>query len=85
MIPPAMAAIRQGTQRRKAHRQLYGLRINAGLSRYDLGRRTGVSAETIRLAEAGFVPGPRVQFQIASEFGLRPLDLWPIERQRVLS
>lgn len=70
-------------QRRQVHRDLVALRVNAGLSRLDLSRRTGVSTETIRLAELGFVPGVRVQFAIASAFGKQPLDLWPIERQRV--
>lgn len=62
--------------------KLQALRINAGLSRDDLARRTGVSRESIRLAELGFVPGPRIQFAIADAFDLRPLDIWPIERQR---
>ena len=70
--------------RKQPHRQLYGLRINEGLSRHDLGLRIGVSAETLRLVEAGFVPTPRIQFLIAEAFGLRPLDLWPIERQPIL-
>lgn len=70
-------------QKPRAHRQLVGLRVNAGLGRRDLGRRIGVSAEAIRLAELGFVPSVRVQFALATEFGLRPLDLWPIESQKV--
>lgn len=61
---------------------LIGLRINAGLSREQLGARIGVSRETIRMAEDGFVPTPRIQFAIAKEFGMLPLDIWPIERQR---
>ena len=59
-----------------------GLRLNEGLSRDDLARRSGVSRETIRFAEAGFVPTARVQFALAAAFGLRPLDLWPIDCQR---
>jgi len=54
-----------------------------GLSPNDLAHRAGVSGKTIRLTEAGFVPGPRIQFAIARVFDLQPLDLWPIERQRV--
>jgi transcriptional regulator with XRE-family HTH domain len=69
--------------KRQAHRALYALRVNEGLSRADLGRRIGVSAETIRLAEIGFLPTPRIQFAIAQAFAHRPLDLWPIERQRI--
>lgn len=52
----------------------------------DLAYRAGVSAKTIRLAEHGFVPGPRIQFAIAQVFDLSPLDLWPLETQiRVLA
>lgn len=79
-ISPLMAKTRQKI---RPHRELYGLRINEGLSRADLAFRIGVSAETIRLAEIGFVPTPRIQFAIAAAFQKRPLDLWPIERQRV--
>lgn len=58
-------------------------RINLGLSPADLGYRAGVSAKTVRMAEAGFTPGPRIQFAIARVFGCEPLDLWPMERQKV--
>jgi lambda repressor-like predicted transcriptional regulator len=57
------------------------LRINAGLSRADLALRAGVGRETLRLAEAGYLPGPRVQYAIAHALGCTPLDLWPIEMQ----
>jgi DNA-binding XRE family transcriptional regulator len=62
--------------------QLIGLRINAGLSRDDLAARLGIGKETIRLAEAGFVPTPRIQFALAAEFNLLPLDIWPLQKQR---
>lgn len=68
--------------RRRRHLGLIGLRVNEGLSREQLGYRAGVSRETVRLVESGFVPTPRVQFAIAGVFGMRPLDLWPIEWQR---
>lgn len=78
---------RQVPQRRKPrkqrHTQLIALRVNAGLSREALAARTGVSRETIRIAELGWTPGVRIQFAIAQEFDLLPLDLWPIEVQRV--
>lgn len=64
------------------NRRLQELRINAGLSTTDLAYRAGTSAKTIRLAEKGYVPGPRLQFQIAQVFELLPLDLWPLERQK---
>lgn len=70
------------TAQRKHNRELVALRINAGLSRDDLARRTGVSRESIRLAERGFTPGPRIQFAIAAAFGRLPLDIWPFEHQR---
>lgn len=68
--------------RKQPHIDLIALRVNEGLSREQLAYRIGVSRETIRLSEAGFLPGPRVQFALSGAFGLRPLDLWPIERQR---
>jgi len=70
-------------KRRFPHRRLLELRINAGMAPSDLAYRAGVSAKTIRMVEAGWVPGPRVQFAIAAVFDLLPLDLWPLERQRV--
>lgn len=60
---------------------LKALRVNAGLSRESLAFKTGVSRETIRLAESGYLPTPRVQFALAAAFDMRPLDIWPIERQ----
>lgn len=53
-------------------------RINAGMSPNELAYRAGVSANTVRLAEKGHVPTPRVQFAIAQVFGATPLDLWPL-------
>jgi transcriptional regulator with XRE-family HTH domain len=67
--------------RKTPHLALRALRINKGWSRDDLARVSAVSRETIRLAEAGFLPTPRVQFAIATAFEMTPLDLWPIERQ----
>lgn len=69
--------------RRRPNRTLIELRINEGLSPNELALRAGVSGNTVRMAEAGFTPSPRVQFGIAHVFGLRPLDLWSIEKQRV--
>lgn len=77
-----------GSQRgrhRVPNRKLQELRINAGLSPNALGYRAGVSGKTIRMAEAGWLPSPRVQFQIAEIFELQPLDLWPLDRQKVAS
>lgn len=69
--------------RKTPNRRLQELRINNGLSPNDLAYRAGISGNTVRLAEAGFTPGPRVQFAISAVFGLSPLDIWPLERQRV--
>jgi len=74
--------LRQTGRRRSPNLRLQSLRINAGLSRSDLARRAGVSIESIRLAEIGYIPGPRIQFALAQAFDLFPLDLWPIEDQR---
>jgi DNA-binding XRE family transcriptional regulator len=68
--------------RRIPHLRLKELRVNAGMSPNELAYRTGVSGKTIRMVEAGFIPSPRVQFQIAKAFELKPLDLWPFERDR---
>lgn len=76
-------ATRNGAGRRTPNRRLQELRINEGLSPNALGYRAGVSGKTIRLAETGWTPSPRVQFAVAAVFGLRPLDLWPLERQPV--
>lgn len=72
-------------KRKHPNRRLQELRINQGLSQRDLAHEVGISPGTVRLAECGFVPGPRVQFAIAEHFGLKPLDLWPLSRQRVAS
>ena len=68
--------------RRVPHQRLKELRVNAGMSPNDLAYRAGVTGKTIRMAEAGFVPSPRTQFAIATVFELRPLDLWPFDRDR---
>lgn len=66
---------------KRPNRLLMELRINEGLSPNDLAYRAGVSGNTIRLAEAGYVPSPRVQFAIARVFERQPLDIWPIDQQ----
>lgn len=76
-------AHRIGSTRRTPNRRLQELRINAGLSPNALAYRAGVSGKTVRMAEGGWIPSPRVQFAIAAVFELRPLDLWPLDRQRV--
>lgn len=68
--------------RQVPHLRLKELRVNAGLSPNDLAYRAGVSGKTIRMVEAGFIPSPRVQLQVAAVFDLKPLDLWPFDRDR---
>lgn len=68
-------------KRRNRHLRLQELRVNSGMTPNDLAYRAGVSGKTIRMAEAGFIPGPRVQFQIAQVFDMLPLDLWPFDRE----
>lgn len=67
---------------KRPNRRLQALRLNEGLSPNALAYRAGVSGNTIRFAEAGFVPGPRIQYAVARVFDLSPLDIWPLEDQR---
>jgi DNA-binding XRE family transcriptional regulator len=76
------ASIRQVGSRHGPNHRLIELRVNEGMAPSDLAYRAGVSAKSIRLAEMGFIPGPRVQFAIASAFGLRPTDIFPLHAQR---
>ncbi len=65
--------------------QLIELRLNAGLSRDDLAIKARVSRETIRLLETtDYVPHIGTQSRVAAVFGLGPLDLWPLKRQKVV-
>lgn len=67
--------------RRTPNLKLKALRINRGLSPNELAYFVGVSGKTVRMAEAGFIPTPRVQFDIAAHFELLPTDIWPLDRQ----
>lgn len=70
---------------RTPNRKLIELRVNAGLSPNQLAYHTKISGPTVRLAEKGHTPEPFVQFAIAEYFGLKPLDIWPLERQKALA
>lgn len=62
-----------------AAQRLRSLRMDSGLSPERLGALIGVSGHTVRRIERyGSIPTPRVQFQLASHFGLRPTDLWQL-------
>jgi DNA-binding XRE family transcriptional regulator len=62
--------------------RLIELRVNRGLSPNQLSYFTGISAPTIRLAERGHLPEPRIQYAIADFFGERPTDIWPLNTQK---
>lgn len=86
-ILPVQTRVRQTrvTQRgltRRPNLKLKALRINRGMAREDLSRVTGVSIESIRLAELGFVPGLRIQAALADALKVQILEIWPIEIQR---
>lgn len=66
----------------RPHHLLIELRLAAGMSPNDLAARSGLSGKTVRLAEKGFIPGPRAQFALAGVFDRGPLDLWPYDRGR---
>lgn len=67
--------------RRTPNLRLRALRINRGLSLRELGRLTGHAGKTVGFAEAGLIPTPPVQHDIAAFFDLEPTDIWPVERQ----
>jgi len=69
-------------RRARVNRRLIELRLDAGLTPNDLARRAGVSGNTVRTAERGYYVDPRSQFAIASALEVRPLDVFPFERQK---
>lgn len=73
----------ESSRRRRPHRRLQALRINAGLSPNALAARAGCDGNTVRLAERGGLPSEPVQAAIADVFDLQATDLWPLDRQRV--
>lgn len=80
-MPSPSGTSRRPQRRTQRNTELIALRVNAGLSREMLGLKAGVGRETIRMAEAGFLPTPRVQYALAKALATEPLKLWPIERQ----
>jgi transcriptional regulator with XRE-family HTH domain len=73
----------QARKRRQPNRELIELRLNAGLSPNGLAVRAHLSGNTVRAAERGMYISPRSQYAIAKALGVRPLDVFPYERQRV--
>lgn len=79
--------IQTGTRKRTAvgrrvpNKALTELRINQGLSPNELGYQAEVSGKTVRMAEAGFLPSPRVQHAIATVLEKQPTEIWPLHTQ----
>lgn len=67
--------------RRSPNKALIKLRIDCGLSPNELAYRAEISGKTVRMAEAGFLPSPRIQHAIASVFERKPTDIWPLHTQ----
>lgn len=80
-----MASTNAKARRDRTNRRLVELRINAGLTPNDLGRRAQISGNTVRAAERGRYIDPRSQYALASALGVQPLDIFPFERQRVIA
>lgn len=59
--------------------ELIALRYNAGLSRDLLALRAGLGRETIRAAELGHPPTPRVQKALAKALDFDRREMWPDE------
>lgn len=66
----------------RVNRRLIELRLDAGMTPNDLARRAGVSGNTVRSAERGFYVDPRSQYAIATALDVRPLEVFPFERQK---
>lgn len=80
---PSPSRLRHAGRRPVPNRELVELRINAGLTPNDLGRRAGLSGNTVRAAERGLYVSPRSQHAIAKALGVLPLQVFPFERQRI--
>lgn len=74
-----------GRKRKQPNRKLIEYRLNKGLTPNQVAYMTGLTGPTIRLAEKGHVPSPRVQLALAEFYEERVLDLWPLELQKELA
>lgn len=70
------------SRRDRVNRSLIEMRLNLGWTPNDLARVARVSGNTVRAAERGLYVDPRSQFAIASALNVRPLDVFPFDRQR---
>ena len=66
----------------RMNRVLIELRLDHGMTPNDLGRRAGVSGNTVRAAERGDYIDPRSQYAIASALDVARVVVFPFERQR---
>lgn len=55
------------------------MRLNKGLSIRAAAEEMGIAEQSLRRAEGGESVVPRVAFKIASFYGYRVTDIWPIE------
>lgn len=63
---------------------LRGERINRGLSQAAAARAMGVDADALARAERGdTTPHPRNALKIASYYGYKVTDIWPVEPEPV--
>lgn len=59
-------------------------RFDEGLTPEGLGVICGVAGKTIRrLEESGARPTPAIAKRIADHFGVKPSDIWPVEKAAV--
>lgn len=54
-------------------------RLNRGLSLDALSNEVGVPKSTLARIEQGVTPRPLVQFKVASYYGYRVTDVWPVD------
>lgn len=75
-----------GRNRKQPNRKLIEYRLNKGLTPNQVAYATGLTGPTIRLAERGHIPSPRVQLALADFYGAKSVvDLWPLETQKELA
>lgn len=74
-----------GRKRKQPNRNLIEMRLNKGLTPNQVAYLTGLTGPTVRLAESGHVPSPRVQLALADFYGRKVVDLWPLEVQKELA
>lgn len=75
-----------GGKRKLPNRKLIGMRLNKGLTPNQVAYATGLTGPTVRLAEKGHVPTPRVQFALTQFYGCEDItEIWPLESQKEMA